>query len=89
VERAPASSGYDAYLVSPRLRFFLFVTAASAVAHAQETKPAKAAEPEQIVVTGTRTPERAQKSTVKTDVVTRDEAERRGATRGPTATWAA
>jgi outer membrane receptor for ferrienterochelin and colicins len=33
-----------------------------------------------VVVTGTRTPERMQRSTVKTDVVTRDEADRRGAT---------
>lgn len=33
-----------------------------------------------VVVTGTRTPERSQTSTVKTDVVTRDDAERRGAT---------
>ena len=35
---------------------------------------------ESVVVTGTRTPESAQRSTVKTDVVTREEAERRGAT---------
>lgn len=33
-----------------------------------------------MVVTGTRTPERQQRSTVKTDVITRAEAERRGAT---------
>lgn len=33
-----------------------------------------------VVVTGTRTPERSQTSTVKTDVVTREDAERRGAT---------
>ena len=33
-----------------------------------------------VVVTGTRTPERSQHATVKTDIVTRDEAERRGAT---------
>lgn len=33
-----------------------------------------------VVVTGTRTPERSQRATVKTDVVTREEAERRGAT---------
>ncbi|HSO34073.1 MAG TPA: TonB-dependent receptor, partial [Labilithrix sp.] len=33
-----------------------------------------------VVVTGTRTPERMQRSTVKTDVITREEAERRGAT---------
>jgi outer membrane receptor for ferrienterochelin and colicins len=41
---------------------------------------AGADEPEQVVVTGTRTPENIQKATVKTDVVTREEAERRGAT---------
>lgn len=34
----------------------------------------------EVVVTGTRTPEQSQRATVKTDVVTRDEAERRGAT---------
>jgi outer membrane receptor for ferrienterochelin and colicins len=33
-----------------------------------------------VVITGTRTPERSQRSTVKTDVITREEAERRGAT---------
>lgn len=33
-----------------------------------------------VVVTGTRTPERSQRATVKVDVVTREEAERRGAT---------
>jgi outer membrane receptor for ferrienterochelin and colicins len=37
-------------------------------------------ETEQVVITGTRTPENAQRATVKTDVITRDEAERRGAT---------
>ncbi len=37
-------------------------------------------ETDTVVVTGTRTPERSQRSTVKTDVVTREEAERRGAT---------
>ena len=34
---------------------------------------------ETVVVTGTRTPERVSRMTVKTDVVTREEAERRGA----------
>jgi outer membrane receptor for ferrienterochelin and colicins len=34
----------------------------------------------EVVVTGTRTPESTQRATVRTDVVTRDEAERRGAT---------
>jgi outer membrane receptor for ferrienterochelin and colicins len=33
-----------------------------------------------VVVTGTRTPESSQRSTVKTDVVTKEEADRRGAT---------
>ncbi len=37
-------------------------------------------EPVELVVTGTRTPESTQRSTVRTDVVIRDEAERRGAT---------
>jgi outer membrane receptor for ferrienterochelin and colicins len=34
---------------------------------------------ETVVITGTRTPERSQRATVKTDVVTKDEADRRGA----------
>ncbi|MDI1450542.1 TonB-dependent receptor [Polyangium sp. 6x1] len=34
----------------------------------------------EVVVTGTRTPEQSQRATVRVDVVTRDEAERRGAT---------
>jgi outer membrane receptor for ferrienterochelin and colicins len=34
----------------------------------------------EVVVTGTRTPEQAQRAAVKTDVVSREEAERRGAT---------
>ena len=37
-------------------------------------------EDDAVVVTGTRTPERMQRSTVKTDVITRAEADRRGAT---------
>jgi outer membrane receptor for ferrienterochelin and colicins len=37
-------------------------------------------ERESVVVTGTRTPERMQRATVKTDVITREEADRRGAT---------
>lgn len=40
---------------------------------------ARADDAETVVVTGTRTPERVQKATVKTDVITRDEATRRGA----------
>lgn len=51
------------------------------VASALATTIARADEPPgEVVVTGTRTPERVQQATVKTDVVTRDEAERRGAT---------
>jgi outer membrane receptor for ferrienterochelin and colicins len=46
-----------------------------------------AAGPEEVVITGTRTPEQAQRSTVRTDVVTREEAERRGATNVAEALW--
>jgi outer membrane receptor for ferrienterochelin and colicins len=42
--------------------------------------PKRDKEGDTVVVTGTRTPERMQRSTVKTDVITRDEADRRGAT---------
>jgi outer membrane receptor for ferrienterochelin and colicins len=45
-----------------------------------DSPPGRADKIEEIVVTGTRTPERSQRATVKTDVVTRDEVERRGAT---------
>lgn len=50
--------------------------------HAEGGGASKASvrEPDTVVVTGTRTPERSQRATVKTDVVTREEAERRGAT---------
>ncbi len=44
-----------------------------------EDEPSEAAEIE-VVVTGTRTPESAQRATVQTDRVSRKEAERRGAT---------
>jgi outer membrane receptor for ferrienterochelin and colicins len=44
------------------------------------TTSAAADDARTVVVTGTRTPELAQRATVKTDVVTREEAERRGAT---------
>jgi outer membrane receptor for ferrienterochelin and colicins len=37
------------------------------------------APPQEVVVTGTRTPETSQRATVRTEVVTREEAERRGA----------
>jgi outer membrane receptor for ferrienterochelin and colicins len=50
------------------------------VARADEAPPAKGAAPVEVVVTGTRTPESTQRATVRTDVVTRAEAERRGAT---------
>jgi outer membrane receptor for ferrienterochelin and colicins len=53
-------------------------TTASRKASAQE--PSRSVEFDTVVVTGTRTPERSQRSTVKTDVVTREEAVRRGAT---------
>src|ERR1700752_2674073 len=49
------------------------------LALAGEPSP-KEKDAETVVVTGTRTPERIQRATVKTDVVTREEAERRGAT---------
>ena len=42
--------------------------------------PARTEKVEEVVVTGTRTPEGSQRATVKTDVVTRAEVERRGAT---------
>lgn len=47
------------------------IASASGVARADE---------DTVVITGTRTPEKSQKATVRTDVVSRDEAERRGAT---------
>lgn len=60
-----------------RFAFVLaFVALAPRAAHAQKADK----EVEQVVVTGTRTPERAQRATVRVDVVTRDEADRRGAT---------
>lgn len=51
----------------PRALALLF---SSTTAHAQD----------EVVITGTRTPEKSQRATVKVDVVTREEAERRGAT---------
>jgi outer membrane receptor for ferrienterochelin and colicins len=45
-------------------------------AHAED----KPAEVDTVVVTGTRTPERSQRSTVRTDVITAEEMEKRGAT---------
>src|SRR6478609_8301751 len=51
----------------------------TSTAQAQEARAAAAA-PIEVVVTGTRTPESTQRATVRTDVVTRAEAEHRGAT---------
>ena len=45
-----------------------------------QASAARADDTDTVVVTGTRTPERMQRSTVKTDVITREEADRRGAT---------
>ncbi|WP_437581607.1 TonB-dependent receptor plug domain-containing protein [Sorangium sp. So ce887] len=42
--------------------------------------PSPAPPPLEVVVTGTRTPESSQRATVRTRVITREEAERRGAT---------
>lgn len=53
-------------------------TEASAAPLPEAPPPPK--EPMEVVVTGTRTPESSQRSTVYTQVVTRAEAERRGAT---------
>ena len=65
-----------------QLAAFLGAILASRAAPARaDDAPARARdEGDTVVVTGTRTPERAQRATVKTDVVTREEAERRGAT---------
>jgi len=45
-----------------------------------DPKHPEACKPVEVVVTGTRTPESSQRATVRTDFVTRKEAERRGAT---------
>jgi outer membrane receptor for ferrienterochelin and colicins len=47
---------------------------------AKEPKNLEKCQPNEVVVTGTRTPESSQRATVRTDFVTREEAERRGAT---------
>lgn len=52
------------------------VVVSTSLARAEEPKD----KDKDVVVTGTRTPENAQRATVKTDVVTRAEADRRGAT---------
>ena len=59
-----------------RAAALIFLLLVSASAHAQEKKDKDA----DVVITGTRTPEKSQRATVKVDVVTREEAERRGAT---------
>lgn len=63
-----------------RARLLLLVASAAGSAYAQDKEPAKKSDGDTVVVTGTRTPERSQRATVRTDVITRDEAERRGAT---------
>ncbi len=55
-------------------------TAKPAAPPAAPPGPADAKTPVDVVVTGTRTPENARRSPVRVDVVTRAEAERRGAT---------
>ena len=74
--RVPLSPGL-AVVVAVALGPAAFVAAPS-LASAAEPKRDK--DGDTVVVTGTRTPERMQRSTVKTDVITRDEADRRGAT---------
>lgn len=50
-------------------------------AHADPSQSQKNNDPAvEVVVTGTRTPEQTQRATLRTGVVTREEAERRGAT---------
>lgn len=56
------------------------VVAAPRVSRAADKDEGKSKDGDTVVVTGTRTPERAQRATVKTDVITREEADRRGAT---------
>jgi outer membrane receptor for ferrienterochelin and colicins len=57
-----------------------FATASWVRRSAAEGPPPRLEKVEEVVVTGTRTPERSQRATVKTDAVSRDEVERRGAT---------
>jgi len=54
--------------------------APAAPARGDEARSASRDRDDTVVVTGTRTPERAQRATVKVDVITREEADRRGAT---------
>jgi outer membrane receptor for ferrienterochelin and colicins len=65
--------------VRKEVAIVLLLCAATSFRNGYAQAPASA-EPDTVVITGTRTPERSQRSTVKTDVVTREEAERRGAT---------
>lgn len=59
----------------------LTLATSGAEARAQDTPvPGAKSKPVEVVVTGTRTPESTQRATVRTDVITRAEAERRGAT---------
>ncbi len=54
---------------------------ATAQARAEEATPApQSPRPAEVVVTGTRSPEQSQRATVRVDSVSREEAERRGAT---------
>ena len=58
----------------------LFARPALAEDCKEDPKHPKACKAVEVVVTGTRTPESSQRATVRTDFVTRKEAERRGAT---------
>ena len=80
----------DAVGVVRRAASIMFLIAGTSIATRARAQPpprapaedraGRAVEAEEVVVTGTRTPERSQRSTVRTDVVTREEAARRGAT---------
>lgn len=59
--------------------FVVLLVTSSVVGQARAQDGRSAGGSGEVVVTGTRTPERSQRSTVKTDVVTREESERRGA----------
>ena len=59
-------------------RTLLLALVSSSVVASARTARAQA-QPAEVVVTGTRTKESSQRATVRTDTVTRDEAERRGA----------
>src|SRR5882724_7456195 len=67
-----------------RAASFLIVLCGARAAHGQDckkdAKQPDECKPVEVVVTGTRTPESSQRATVRTDFVTRAEAERRGAT---------